>query len=586
MKLFFYSACALGLLWMNACAVPMPTRVPPTPTLDAGQLAPRVTPANAENRLPAVATREAQLEAALQNNPPILPQSNLEGERAMAQQIALRDPRLAQLTRTQEGKPLRSEVFGVVPLRDSDLTQATAACAANKCYRIEIYNYALNKLLAVIVDVSTQRLLAVNQYENTQPDPPQQLVDLAIDIARHSPQVQQALGYSPAQADALMPNFKTALQATQCERSQHFCLAPTFKQGDRALWAIVDLTDNVLVGTRWTYLGQINGPAVTERTLQNDVVAANFCDKENSLAQGAWKLDYILTSSDGLRISNVRYQDKPVLNSAKVVDWHVSYSFGEGFGYSDAIGCPVFSQAAVVAFSGPQVQELTRDGERVGFVLVQDFFSEFWPMPCNYYYQQRYEFYDDGSFRIAAGNLGRGCGTEGTYRPVTRIEWAQPYSFAHWSNGNWQVWQTEQWKLAADVTPNEQGMSFRIANEQGQGYYMQSGTLIPTPTERGDNAFVFVTLDHNDRDEGKSDLPTIGPCCNTDYQQGPEKYIDTPPEKIENARLVLWYVAQMKNDNTPGKEYCWANILLEQGVAKKQAYPCFSGPTFVPIEMK
>lgn len=584
MKIFSLGTGLLFGLLVMACAAPTPTRVPPSPTLDAGRLVPRATPANAYDRLPAVATRQADLDKALSNNPPILALTDLDGERATAQVTALRDPRVAQLARTQDGTPLRTEVFGVVPLRDSDITQATAACSVSKCYRVELYNYALNLMIAAVADVTTQRVLAVNQYENTQPDPPPQLVDLAIDIARHAPQVQQALGYTPAQADAMMANTKTALKATQCERSQHFCLAPTFKQGDRALWAIVDLTDNVLVGTRWTYLGQLNGPAVTERSLQNDVVAAQFCDKQNSLVQGSWTMDYILTSSDGLRISNVKYKQEAVLESAKIVDWHVSYSYDEGFGYSDAIGCPVFSEAAVVAFGGPQVQDLVADGKRVGFVLIQDFFSEFWPLPCNYYYQQRYEFYDDGSFRIAAGNLGRGCGTEGTYRPVTRIEWGGPYSFAQWSNGNWQVWQTEQWALASDITPNADGMSFRIANGQGQGYAMRAGTRVPTATERGDNAFIFVTADHSGRDEGKSDLPTIGPCCNTDYQQGPEKFIDSPPENIENSRLVLWYVAQMRNDNTPGKEYCWANVVLSQGVPQPHAYPCYSGPLFVPIQ--
>lgn len=378
----------------------------------------------------------------------------------------------------------------------------------------------------------------------------------------------------------MMANTKTALKSSQCERSLHYCLAPTFKVGDRALWAIVDLTDNVLVGTRWTNLGALTGPPITERSLQNDVVSANFCDKENSLTNGDWAMDYILTSSDGLRISNLKYKNTAVLNSAKVVDWHVSYSTGDGFGYSDAIGCPVFSQAAVVAFGGPQVEDLNADGKRIGFVVVQDFFSEFWPLQCNYYYQQRFEFHDDGSFRIIAANLGRGCGTEGTYRPVTRIEWAQPYSFSQWANGAWQVWDKEQWKPASDVPPNDAGFEFRIANEQGVGYTMETGRGQFTKYERGDNATIFVTRNDPNRDEGSSDLPTIGPCCNTDFRQGPEKYLND--ESITNAPLVLWYVAQMKNDNTPGKQYCWADVVLENGIFNPRAYPCYSGPYFKP----
>ena len=40
------------------------------------------------------------------------------------------------------------------------------------------------------------------------------------------------------------------------------------------------------------------------------------------------------------------------------MDWHVSYSKIDGFGYSDAVGCPEFSQAAVVAVSDPKVSEI------------------------------------------------------------------------------------------------------------------------------------------------------------------------------------------------------------------------------------
>ena len=46
----------------------------------------------------------------------------------------------------------------------------------------------------------------------------------------------------------------------------------------------------------------------------------------------------------------MRFGGRPVLESAKLVDWHVSYSESDGFGYSDAVGCPVFSAAAAFSF--------------------------------------------------------------------------------------------------------------------------------------------------------------------------------------------------------------------------------------------
>ena len=103
---------------------------------------------------------------------------------------------------------------------------------------------------------------------------------------------------------------------------------------------------------------------------------------------------------------------------------------------------------------------------------------------------------------------------------------------------------------------------------------------------RGDQPYLYATRHHTDGqhgDEGDADLITIGSCCNQDYQQGPEKFINTPPEAIADTPLVIWYVAQLDNDDTPGAEYCWAGATLHDGVYLPVAYPCFAGPLFVPI---
>ncbi len=104
-----------------------------------------------------------------------------------------------------------------------------------------------------------QRVLAVNELAEAQPDIPPGLTEIAQEIAVHAPEVSAALGVQPGADAAVMPNIKTALNRSRCERSRHLCVAPTFIQGERALWAIVDLTDGVLVGVRWTSLGQVNG---------------------------------------------------------------------------------------------------------------------------------------------------------------------------------------------------------------------------------------------------------------------------------------------------------------------------------------
>src|SRR5690606_34313335 len=134
----------------------------------------------------------------------------------------------------------------------------------------------------------------------------------------------------------------------------------------------------------------------SERRVQNEAITNCFCKTETNLKRNDWALSYMITSNDGLRISDVAFKGRKVLDNAKLVDWHVSYSNTDGFGYSDAVGCPYFSSATVVAVEAPKVVELLEQGKRTGFAIDHYYRSEGWPTPCNYEYFQRYEFYNDG----------------------------------------------------------------------------------------------------------------------------------------------------------------------------------------------
>jgi hypothetical protein len=146
----------------------------------------------------------------------------------------------------------------------------------------------------------------------------------------------------------------------------------------------------------------------------------------------------------------------------------------------------------------------------------------------------------------------------------------------------WQPWAEEGWQLqSAEAAFTPEGYQYRYTDAAGSGYFIEPGRGQFGDGGRGDNAWVYVTRYHADKDEGESDLITIGPCCNTDYQQGPEKFIE--PERIEAAPIVIWYVAQLKNDGEPGREYCWADTVLENGVYVPRVWPCAAGPMFVPV---
>jgi hypothetical protein len=533
-----------------------------------------------------VKQRTEKIKETIKLDPPIMLAEGLDEFQTKAQTAAIKDAKFLENVRDETSKEgLFNQIFAVNALRDGDFTQATASCKQSKCYRVEMYNFAKNLTTNAVVDANSNQVLSVNKLPNMQPDVPKSLVDLAVDIAANSPEVTQTLGYKPEPKDLLMSGTKTALNKTRCERSLHLCVAPTAVKDGKALWTIVDLTDLAVVGVRWTKVGSVE-KTVTERRIQDEYLTAKFCESKTPLDKNGWKFDYMLTNSDGLKIEAVSFNGKPVLNSAKLVDWHVSYSKNEGFGYSDAVGCPYFSHAAVIASEAPKVAELVKNGQTVGFSLQQKYISEGYPQPCNYSYLQSYEFYNDGSFRPAVASLGRGCGNDGTYRPVTRISFAgEQNTIAEWNRNDWKNWTSEAWTMQKpDTSYTKEGFQFKLSDAIGQGFYVEPNRGQFGDNSRGDFAYIYATKNAKDRDEGESELTTIGPCCNVDYKQGPEKFIEPAPENIENSSLVLWYVPQLKNDDTKGKEYCWAENYVENGVYKTKVSPCNSGAMFRPIK--
>ena len=511
----------------------------------------------------------------------------LNEKQQLAQNIALNSPLVQKLTLdVKTGEPLRTEVFGIYPARESDITSESASCANTTCYRVDVYNWALNATYVVMVDIINQQVVNVDTMPETSPELPPYLVREAMNIAVNAPEVEEALGFRPDPDAPTMAGVKTSFNNSACELSHHLCVAPTFEMKDKALWAIVDLTDKKLVAVRWTEYGDFSGGLPTEETIERQDIFEKYCRQSHELEKNGWRMDYILTASDGLRLSNVSYHGKPVLRSVKLVDYHVSYSKQDQFGYSDAIGCPMFSSAAVVAMSPPEIGPITDNrGQEIGFYINQDFVHPLWPQPCNYRYNQRYEFYNDGRFRVMAANLGRGCGNDAVYRFLYRIDPVAPdgdgQTFAQWDGKAWKPWEVEQWFKEEDDTPvTSQGYLYRFTNSNGSGYYIQPNHGQFGDDSRGDHAYTYVVRHHPD--EGDADMLTLGTCCNTDFRQGPEVFING--ESIVNEDIVIWYVPVVENDDRPGHEYCWADKVVENGMYVTKIWPCWSGPMFVPLK--
>lgn len=537
---------------------------------------------------PEVRARVEAIRQQLASGTAVIPMdtATLNDRQKMAQRIVLTDGEIKKLIVAENtGQPMRSEIFGIIPARPSDYS-AAPECSDGSCFRVEIYNYALNASVLAIVHLAQNKVTRVGVIPQTQPDIPVHLKELALHIATESPEVEKALGFKPTKENALMSDTKTALNRTRCERSKHLCVAPTFIKGKKALWVIVDLTDLRVAGIRWTNTGN-SATQPTERRVQNEDITECYCAKSSVVERNGWKMNYIITSSDGLRVSEVDYKGKRMIRNAKLVDWHVSYSTTDGFGYSDAVGCPFFSTAAVIAIEKPKIEDLTENGAVVGFSITQNFASEGWPTPCNYNYEQRFEFYEDGRFRVGAASLGRGCGNDGTYRPVTRVAFEGTHQFSEWTGNDWRAWNKEGWQLQKPTTSyTPEGYQYKITNPAtGTGFAVMANTGQMKDGGRGDQAYTYITKNHPNLDEGEADLITIGPCCNTDYRQGPEKFIEPNPEPLSASdELVYWYVAQIKNDDREGQKYCWAESELKDGVYVTKVFPCYSGALFVPIQ--
>jgi len=503
----------------------------------------------------------------------------------------LRDPKT--------GQPLRAEVFAVYPVSGNEAGSGHRACPASGCYRVDIYDWARNATVSAWVNVPEAKVVAVQRLVDSSPELPPHLAQKAIALAQNSPQVKQALASEQGlQRAPDMARVRTSLNNTACELSRHLCVAPTFELGQRALWAIVDLTDERVVGVKWTDLGDFDADLPTESNLIKHRIYRDYCRGPVDLQRGSWRMQYQLTASDGLRLSSVTYRGQPVLKDVRLVDYHVSYSNKDGFGYNDAIGCPLFSSAAVAAFAPPAIRPLAagdqptgsktenrptagvagKNKPEAGFEIVQDFRHPLWPKPCNYRYQQRYRFYPNGDFSVEAANLGRGCGAHAVYRFLFRIQ-PPDYPGQKWLKRTgdkkpryvpvlkeyWQPWPVKS--IPADVPPwRWQTAAFEY-----------DLTPVFDPPEKA-RAYAYVVRQH--ADEGDSNLPTLGSCCNLDHRQGPESLIDEPPEPVDDGRWVLWYVPVIENDPTPGRERCWADTRLVNGTYQVKVWPCWAGLRF------
>lgn len=482
-------------------------------------------------------------------------------EQELAEELALADSRVQAHT---VGR--RSEVFGVRVVGDH-YTAASAACANADCRQVEIYNFDDDAAVIAIVNVESREVLDVLHQPGVHPGINKRLSDLAIEIARNHPDVIEVLGYRPASAD-LAP-VDAGLVGSVCAQG-HLCVSPNFRDGDYNLLAVVDLTDERLVGVSRLAIGN------NEAAASAVPFTPEGCPEPGSVTRDGWDLDYATTGTDGLRVYDVTFKGVPVMTSAKTVEWHADYGSA---GYEDTPGCGGGGGGfPIYPYGETEVLDiLDAENNVIGFEVVQDFRMGNWGFTCNYRYDQHMQFFNDGRFRVVGGAYGKGCGTNSLYRPIMRIDIAaygsDNDSFSIWDGSQWLRQTTEGWWSQAEpYTP--QGYKWAIVDSSGKGYHVEPGQGQFGDGDRGDNAFIYAVQHH--ANEGDTDLGVIGDCCNDDYQQGPHNYLNN--EGIENQDIVIWYVPQMLTDAFAPDYYCWT----VSGEPNPETYPCFGGPMFVP----
>ncbi|MBK7893504.1 MAG: hypothetical protein WAS33_29650 [Candidatus Promineifilaceae bacterium] len=508
-------------------------------------------------------------------------------EQQTAQTLALADPRVQALTSGQ-----RSEVFGVRQM-GQQLTEASVACATAVCYQVEIYSFDDNFTVTAVVDTAAQLVRDVLHQPNMQPGINQRLANRALQLALNDPGVIDALGFQPTEAD--MAPVAAGLRGSTCDQG-HLCAGPTFRLGNRILWAIVDLTTETVTDLRWTTVAD-DGRFVPYRP------DGGFCPAPGTASRDGWSLSYETTGTDGLRVYDVTYQGRRVLTSASLPEWHVDYN-GEYFfpGFFDVTGCGGSGGGfPIPPFGETEIRDLLDGSSVIGFEVVQDFRMAQWGAACNYRYGQHYQFFADGRFRIVVGAYGRGCGDDvqwqqPVYRPVMRIDIAidgdDGDSFAVWDGQGWvgQTRETYRTPYAApgvgphQLTANNE--AWLIVDGSGLGYTIEPGLGQFNDGGIDDQPFVYIT--QHKPAEGDTDLPIFSPpgpsyCCNDDYRQGPDIFVNDEPL---GGNLVFWYVPQSTTDRVLPVDdgdglFCWT----VSGEPTPETYPCFAGPMFHPFEL-
>ena len=519
----------------------------------------------------------ATVVAAEQQQITLLPQYANEAEVA-AQATALADSRVSDLLVGQ-----RSEVFIVKEVRGDHYPASAIECATATCSQVEIYLWDLNDTISAIVNMDSGQVVDTIYYENMQPAINNRVYELSVELIQNDPDIQSTLGFVPRREN-MQPMMASLDDEGKCNVS-HYCVGYVFAVDSGNVAVVVDATEEKVARVWW------NERSENPDTLDYDQTrnVPTNCSGSVSLSQNGWTMDYVTTPTDALRISNVKFNGVDVATSVKLVEWHARYS--GSWGYEDFTGCQTFDGGNGFPIN-PSGDAYTQT-LGTAFELIQNFEMSNWGASCNYRYEQRYQFWPDGSWRVVTGAFGEGCGNdreaEAIYRPLVRIDIAVDGD----ANDSFQTYDGNGWTIEANEgawwqdtgSADSSGNFWRVFDSNGSGYYIEPGQGQFRDGGTGDSGWIYAVK--HSASEGDADMPLIGEHNPADDspEHGPHNYIDN--ESISTENIVLWYVPQSQTittwqvENTAATaQYCWTD-----GVNPGEYWPCYSGPKFKPFTL-
>ncbi len=542
----------------------------------------------------------------------------LSAEEQMAQTLALES---RSLQRSAMGS--HTEVFQVTRLVQFRPKQQEL-CADAVCYQVDIYDYDAHTTTTLIVELNSNQVLDSWQNANSQPIFNRTVATRAEDLLINNADLTAALGRPAVRNEIALMDGQHG-DVAGCADGD-LCLTTVFVVDSGMVWATVNMRTNAVADIWWTARstdGADTGKIAQQAPQQAANARENYCGNTYFHSEGGWGVNYELSRSDGLHAYSITYNNQPVVDSIRLAEWHVDYTvqdddpLRQGFIDYNTCGTPLGTGFPIGPFGEPQIVPIVVLSETVGFEIRQDYRQPRWGRTCKYRYEQRYQFFNDGRWRVVGTSLGRGCGDallkEAIYRPVMRIDLAPSATgeqFAHWDEGNgWVDQPTEAWYgpgqtvTTTEIATNAQGYGFRIINQQ-RGFYIEPGKGQFDDAGTGDDGWLYVTKYKTS--EGAADMSSLSGCCATTYQQGPHNFVDD--EAISGENVVIWYVTDQdtttsfgaslpdedRPDHIADAAYCWTDFLLDEnddlvtdendfGIPVEE-FPCLSGPMFVPIQ--